>query len=100
MSCASMVDVRFTMSRSGTPRPEAARRGHNWRKPDRHGMGPRMERPTDKASRAGGAIIALTVLAGAVAGSRMGQPSLGVVIGAGAGIMISLALYLYDRRRG
>ena len=30
----------------------------------------------------------------------MGQPSLGVLVGLGAGIAISLALYLYDRRSG
>lgn len=59
-----------------------------------------MERQKSNSSRAGGAIIAASVLAGAVAGSRMGQPSLGVLVGTGAGIVIALALYLYDRRRG
>ncbi len=58
-----------------------------------------MERNSGTASRAGGAIIAFTVIAGAIVGMRLGQPSLGTVIGTAVGVAIALALYLYDRRR-
>jgi uncharacterized membrane protein len=54
---------------------------------------------TGKASRAGGAIIAATILVGAVIGARLGQPSLGTVIGAVSGTVITIAIFLYDRRR-
>ncbi|RYD90440.1 MAG: hypothetical protein EOP61_29555 [Sphingomonadales bacterium] len=58
-----------------------------------------MEQQNGKASRAGGVIIAITVMAGALIGARLGQPSLGTVIGMGAGVAVALALYLYDRRQ-
>lgn len=46
-----------------------------------------------------GAIIAFLILAGAIVGGLMGQPSAGLLVGCGAGILIALALYLRDRRR-
>jgi hypothetical protein len=49
--------------------------------------------------RAGGAIIAITVIAGAIIGTRLGQPSLGTVIGTAVGVVIAIGLYLYDRRQ-
>jgi hypothetical protein len=52
-----------------------------------------------KASRAGGAIIAATILGGAMIGTRLGQPSLGTVIGAALGTTITIAIFLYDLRR-
>lgn len=54
---------------------------------------------TVKTSRAGGAIIAATILGGALIGAKLGQPSLGTVIGAASGTIITIALFLYDRRR-
>jgi hypothetical protein len=51
------------------------------------------------ASRAGGAFLALAILAGAVIGSLRGQPTIGVLAGTGAGVSIALALWLLDRRR-
>ncbi len=57
-----------------------------------------MEPNSGKASRAGGFIIAVTIMAGALLGARFGQPSVGVVIGTGLGVAIALGLYLYDRR--
>jgi hypothetical protein len=57
-----------------------------------------MEQHSGKASRAGGVIIAFTVLGGALVGAHMGQPSLGTVIGTAIGVAIALALYLHDRR--
>ncbi|MDB5685645.1 MAG: hypothetical protein JWR77_234 [Rhizorhabdus sp.] len=58
-----------------------------------------MSQNKSTGSRAGGAIIALTVLAGALIGAIYRQPSLGTVIGTAVGVAISLALFLYDRRR-
>jgi hypothetical protein len=52
------------------------------------------------ASRAAGFFIALSVLVGAIAGVALGQPSLGTLIGAAVGIVVSLLLWLRDRRPG
>ena len=58
-----------------------------------------MEPIKRRASRAGGFIIAFTIMVGALFGARAGQPSLGVVVGTGLGVAIALGLFLYDRRR-
>lgn len=50
-----------------------------------------------KAGRAGGSIIAIAIIAGAVIGIMAGQPSLGFVVGAAIGIAIALMLWLKDR---
>ncbi|MDI1295484.1 MAG: hypothetical protein PSY12_06295 [bacterium] len=44
-----------------------------------------------------GAIIALLILGGAIGGGLMGQPSAGLLMGAGAGIVIALLLWLRER---
>lgn len=46
-----------------------------------------------------GAIIALLILAGAIGGGMMGQPSIGLLAGLALGILIALLLYLRDRRK-
>lgn len=48
--------------------------------------------------RAAGAFIALAVVGGAILGALLGQPSAGVVAGAGVGIAVALLLWLADRR--
>jgi len=58
-----------------------------------------MPQKTNNASRAGGAILAFSILAGALAGAKLGQPSIGVLAGTGIGIAITIALFLLDRRR-
>ena len=58
-----------------------------------------MQKQTSNASRAGGAIIAFLTLAGALTGVKMGQPSIGMIAGFGAGVLIAIGLFLYDRRR-
>lgn len=50
------------------------------------------------APRAAGAVIAFTVIAGALIGTLVGQPSLGTVIGFGAGAAIAVGMWLLDRR--
>ncbi|WP_200928370.1 hypothetical protein [Sphingobium sp. Leaf26] len=44
-----------------------------------------------------GAIIAFLILAGAIGGGLMGQPSIGLLAGAGAGVLIALLLWLRER---
>ncbi len=59
-----------------------------------------MEQQSGKASRAGGAIIAFSVITGALVGAYLHQPSAGTVIGMAVGVVIALALFLHDRRQG
>ncbi|WP_311268265.1 hypothetical protein [Sphingobium sp. WCS2017Hpa-17] len=44
-----------------------------------------------------GAIIAFLILAGTIGGGLMGQPSIGLLAGTGAGIVIALLLWLRER---
>ncbi|WP_294137316.1 hypothetical protein [Sphingobium sp.] len=46
-----------------------------------------------------GAIIAFLILGGAITGGLMGQPSIGLLAGVGAGVLIALLLWLRDRRK-
>jgi len=47
----------------------------------------------------GGAIIALLILAGAIGGGLLGQPSAGLLAGAALGGLIALLLWLRERGR-
>ena len=58
-----------------------------------------MAAPSQQNSRAGGSILALSIIAGAVGGIILGQPSIGFLAGAAAGILIALLLWLRDRKR-
>jgi uncharacterized membrane protein (UPF0136 family) len=49
--------------------------------------------------RAGGAILALSVLAGAILGVVFGQPTIGVIAGTATGILAAIAIWLRDRAR-
>lgn len=57
-----------------------------------------MATPTRKSPTGAGAIIAALILTGAILGSYLGQPSIGVLGGAGLGALIALLLYLRERR--
>jgi hypothetical protein len=48
---------------------------------------------------AGGALLALSLIAGTVIGVRIGQPSFGFIIGLGVGIALVLVVALIDRIR-
>ena len=48
---------------------------------------------------AGGSLLALALVAGAVIGTLYGQPSIGVLVGLGAGALLLLLVFLLDRRR-
>ncbi|HYD13074.1 MAG TPA: hypothetical protein VEC11_09520 [Allosphingosinicella sp.] len=52
-----------------------------------------------KAPLAGGFLLCLCLLAGALAGVFLGQPSIGFLAGAGVGLVILILLWLWDRRR-
>jgi hypothetical protein len=49
--------------------------------------------------QAGGAILAIAIIAGAVAGTMVGQPTVGFLVGAGAGILLAILIWLNDRRK-
>ena len=54
--------------------------------------------PPTPSPRAAGAIIAFTVIAGALGGAIAGQASIGVLAGFGLGVFAALLLWLRDRR--
>ncbi len=56
--------------------------------------------PTNRNPRAAGAIIAITVIAGAIIGAVRGQPTIGVLAGTALGTAIAIIVWLVDRRRG
>ena len=51
------------------------------------------------ASLAGGFLLCLSLLAGALIGVFLGQPSIGFLVGAGIGIALLLLIWLLDRRK-
>lgn len=57
-----------------------------------------MEKIGRKGSRAGGFIVALGIMAGAVIGGLFGEPSAGLLAGGALGVLVALAIWLRDRR--
>ena len=51
------------------------------------------------APLAGGFLLCLSLLAGALIGVFLGQPSIGFLVGAGIGLVLVLLTWLWDRRR-
>ena len=58
-----------------------------------------MNKPSRRTSRAGGAILALSILAGTVIGVFARESSIGFVAGAALGLVIVGAIWWIDRRR-
>jgi hypothetical protein len=58
-----------------------------------------MATPPTKDARSGGVLLALSIVAGAVGGIIGGQPSIGLVAGLAAGLIMLVAVWLVDRRR-
>ncbi|MDB5691192.1 MAG: hypothetical protein JWO81_255 [Alphaproteobacteria bacterium] len=56
-------------------------------------------RQSGRYTQAGGAVLAIAIIAGAVAGTMVGQPSIGFLVGMGAGILLALLIWLNDRRK-
>jgi hypothetical protein len=52
-----------------------------------------------RSGQAAGFILAMSILAGALAGAIVGQPSLGFLAGLSAGVAIALWFWLSERRR-
>lgn len=50
-------------------------------------------------SMAGGFFIALFTVVGVITGGIMGQPSLGLLIGLGIGVLAALGVWLRDRAK-
>ncbi len=57
-----------------------------------------MEKTGRKGTRAGGFILAVCILAGAIVGVILGEASAGLLAGAALGTLIALALWWRDRR--
>jgi hypothetical protein len=87
-----MIDATFTK--------EIASRASAWRievaLPSCHG--PPMSQPR-RYTQAAGSVLAIAIIAGAVAGVIVGQPSIGFLVGLAAGVLIALLFWLNDRRR-
>jgi hypothetical protein len=49
--------------------------------------------------QAGGAILAIAIIAGAVVGMMVGQSSIGFLVGTGTGILLAILIWLNDRRK-
>jgi hypothetical protein len=58
-----------------------------------------MAHPQDKLPRAGGFLMALSMLIGPVIGALFGQASIGFLAGVGVGAVLLLAVWLGDRAR-
>lgn len=52
-----------------------------------------------RSTQAAGFILAISILAGAVAGAIAGQPSIGFLAGLAAGLGIAILFWLSERRR-
>jgi hypothetical protein len=52
-----------------------------------------------RITQAGGFILAASIIAGTVGGVIVGQSSVGFLVGAAAGVLLALLVWLVDRRR-
>lgn len=68
-------------------------------RPTRSCHGTLMAHPQQGFPRAGGFLLALSILIGPIVGAMFGQPSLGFLIGLGIGLLLLLAVWLADRAR-
>jgi hypothetical protein len=53
----------------------------------------------NRSTQAAGFILAISILAGAVGGSIVGQPSIGFLVGLASGVGIAILFWLVERRR-
>ena len=59
-----------------------------------------MTRPTRPFTRAGGSLLAISIIVGTVAGTIARQSSIGFLAGLAAGLVMLGYMYLADRRAG
>jgi uncharacterized membrane protein len=52
-----------------------------------------------RQTQAGGSIFAIAIIAGSVAGIIVGEPSIGILAGIGAGGLLAILFWLHERRR-
>lgn len=52
-----------------------------------------------KFTQAGGSILAVSIIAGSIAGIIVREPSIGFLVGAGAGVLLLTLFWLQERRR-
>ena len=50
-------------------------------------------------TQAAGSVLAISIVAGALAGVIVGQPSIGFLVGLGAGLTLAILFWLNERRR-
>jgi len=50
-------------------------------------------------TQAAGSMLAIAIIAGAVAGTIVGQPSIGFLTGLAAGVLLAILFWLNERRR-
>lgn len=50
-------------------------------------------------TQAAGSMLAISIIAGTVAGVIVGQPSIGFLVGTGAGILVTILFWLNERKR-
>jgi uncharacterized membrane protein (UPF0136 family) len=58
-----------------------------------------MTRPPSRTPMAGGFLLAISLLAGAIIGAGRGQASIGFVAGLAVGLVLLVAVWLIDRIR-
>jgi uncharacterized membrane protein len=49
-------------------------------------------------TQAAGSVLAISIIAGAVAGVIVGQPSIGFLVGLAAGVLLAVLFWLNERR--
>jgi len=54
--------------------------------------------PPPRSPLAGGAPLALLTLLGPIVGGLMGQPTIGLLVGFGLGVLIAIAIWLWGPR--
>jgi hypothetical protein len=50
-------------------------------------------------TQAAGSMLAISIIAGTVAGVIVGQPSVGVLVGTASGVLVAILFWLTERRR-
>jgi hypothetical protein len=55
--------------------------------------------PRARYTQAAGSMLAISIIAGTVAGLIVGQPSIGFLVGTGSGILLAILYFVGERRR-